>query len=143
MIKVEIVRIDKSLPLPKYETLGSAAFDIYSRVDVEIPSKSLRIAPSNLIIKVPKGHVLILSARSSLAKKKGLMLANGIGVIDQDYNGPNDEIGVSLYNFSDNSVKIDKGDRIAQGLIMPIEQADWREVDSIAESSRGGFGSTG
>jgi len=143
MMKVKIVRIDKSLPLPEYKTAGSAAFDIYSREELAINSHQVAVIPSNLIVQVPQGHVLILSARSSLARKKGLMLANGIGVVDQDYHGPDDEIGISVYNFSDQKVTIEKGERIAQGLIMPIEQASWEEVEKITDSSRGGFGSTG
>ena len=142
-MKIKITRVDKSLPLPKYETSGSVAFDLYSRVDEVIEPKSMKILPSNLIIEVPAGYALVLAARSSLAKKKNLVLRNGIGVIDEDYHGPQDEIGLLLYNISEDPVNIEKGERLAQGLILPIDRAEWEEVDSIAKSSRGGFGSTG
>ena len=142
-MKIKITRVDKTLPLPKYETSGSVAFDLYSRIDEVIEPQTMKILPSNLIIEVPAGYALVLAARSSLAKKKNLVLRNGIGVIDEDYHGPQDEIGLLLYNISEDPVKVEKGERLAQGLILPIDRAEWEEVDSITKSSRGGFGSTG
>ncbi len=142
-MKIRIVRIDKSLPLPEYQTEGAVAFDLYAREDVKIAPGELKLIPSNFIIEVPKGHALILAARSSLARKKGLALANGIGVVDQDYHGPKDEIGILVRNFTSAEVAVGKGERIAQGLIVPVERAEWEETDSIKEESRGGFGSTG
>ena len=142
-MKIKITRVDKTLPLPKYETSGSVAFDLYSRIDEVIEPQTMKILPSNLIIEVPAGYALVLAARSSLAKKKNLVLRNGIGVIDEDYHGPQDEIGLLLYNISEDPVSVAKGERLAQGLILPIDRAEWEEVDSITKSSRGGFGSTG
>jgi dUTP pyrophosphatase len=141
-MKVKIGRIDKSLPLPEYHTEGSVGFDMYSRVGTELNPKEVKLLPSNLIVEVPKGYVLLISARSS-SSKRGLRLSNGIGVIDQDYHGPDDEIGILAYNFTDKPVKVEKGERIAQGLILPVERADWEEVDEMGDASRGGFGSTG
>src|ERR1051325_9252913 len=99
MTNTKIIRIDKSLPLPEYHTQGSVAFDFYTRIDAIIPPHTLQLLPSNFIIEVPQGHVLLIASRSSLAKK-GLMLGNGIGIIDQDYHGPKDEIGILVYNFT-------------------------------------------
>lgn len=141
-MKVKIKRIDQSLPLPQYQTNGSVAFDVGSRVDAVLQPGEVKILPSNLIIEVPAGHVLILSARSSLANK-GLKLANGIGVIDQDFHGREDEIGILLHNFTASPVEVKKGERLAQGLIIPVERVEWDEVDEIKKTSRGGFGSTG
>lgn len=141
-MKLKIIRIDKTLPLPSYQTTGSVAFDMYSRIDAEIKPKELAILPSNLIIEVPQGYFLMVASRGSTSKR-GLFKANGIGVIDQDYHGPKDEIGILLYNFSDQSVEVKRGDRIAQGLVIPIEKAEWEEIDQISLTSRGGFGSTG
>lgn len=142
-MKIKIVRIDKSLPLPEYKTEGAVAFDFYSREDAIISPKESELLSANFIIEVPKGYALILAARSSLGKKKGLAIRNGIGILDQDYNGPDDEIHMLVYNFTDKPVEIKKGERIAQGLIIPILRAEWKEVDSIKKVSRGGFGSTG
>lgn len=140
---IKIKRIDKSLPLPEYKTPGSIAFDMYSREEVKIAPKSLSLLPSNFIIKTPESHGLILSARSSLAKKKGLMLANGVGTIDRDYCGDNDEILISVYNFTDSEVLVEKGERVAQGMFIRIDQGAWQEVEKMEETDRGGFGSTG
>ena len=142
-MKVKIVRVDPSLPLPEYKTEGAAAFDMYSREDAVIAPKELTLLPSNFIIQVPQGHALLLAARSSLGKKKGLALRNGVGVVDQDYHGPEDEIGILVYNFTESPVTVARGERIAQGIIAPIVRAEWEEVASIKDASRGGFGSTG
>jgi len=141
-MKLRITRIDKELPLPEYHTPGAVAFDLYSRMDVDIPPRERAVLPSNFIIEVPKGHYLMIAARSSTAKR-GLMLANGVGTIDQDYHGPKDEIGISVWNFTDEPVMVKRGDRVAQALIIPIMKAEFQEVEKIKEDSRGGFGSTG
>lgn len=141
-MKVQIKRIDTSLPLPEYQTGGSVAFDLYSRIDATISSHSTQILPSNLIIAVPKGYCLVIAARSS-SHKKGLLPANGIGIIDQDYSGEEDEIGILVYNFTDHAVEVKKGERIAQGLVLPVERVEWEEGEEMRGKSRGGFGSTG
>ena len=142
-MNVRIQRIDTSLPLPAYQTPGAAAFDMYSRVDVDFAPGEIKRLPSNHIIQVPKGYALILAARSSLGSRRGLQLANGIGVIDQDFCGPEDEIGIVVRNISNAIVHIERGERIAQGLIVPVEKIMWEEVDGQNAPTRGGFGSTG
>lgn len=142
-MKIKIVRIDKNLPLPEYKTEGSVAFDMYSREDTIVAPGELKMLPSNFIIQVPDGYVLIIAARSSLAKRKGLALRNGIGVVDRDYHGPEDEIKILVYNFTDTPIAVARGERLAQGLIMPVAKAAWEEVSAIKDESRGGFGTTG
>lgn len=141
-MKVNIKRIDKTLPLPKYETGGAVAFDILARITVEIRPKELALIPGNVIIETPKGYLWLVAARSSTAKKKGLMLANGIGIIDQDYCGEDDELMISVYNFTDNKVVVERGEKIAQSTFVRIDKAEWTEVDLMKKESRGGFGST-
>ena len=141
-MKVKIVRIEKDLPLPEYKTDGAVAFDVYSREDATIAPGAAVMLPSNLIIEIPKGYGLVIAARSSTFKK-GLRLSNGIGILDQDYHGPEDELKIAIYNFSPSPVAVYRGDRIAQGMIVPIERAEWEEAETIKDSSRGGFGSTG
>ena len=141
-MKIQITRIDKSLPLPEYQTKGAVAFDMYSREDATIAPRELKLLPSNLIIKVPEGYALLIKPRSSLAKKKGLVLQSS-QLIDQDYHGPEDEIGLMVYNFTDAPSEVKKGERIAQGFFVPIGIGEWEEVESIGAESRGGFGSTG
>ncbi len=143
-MKIKIKRVDKSLPLPEYKTEGSAAFDLYTRETITIPAQGWGLAPSNIIMEIPHGQGLIISARSSLAKHyPGLILANGIGLIDSDYRGPNDEIKISLYNFTNNEVVIKKGDRIAQAFLVRYERYFWEEIKEVENQDRGGFGSTG
>src|SRR3989338_5637190 len=142
-MEVQIKRIDPTLPLPEYHTVGAAGFDIYARVSTIIPVRGLIKIPSNLIVATPPGYMLLLSGRSSLAWKKGLILANGVGIIDSDYAGPNDEILISVYNFSEKEVLIERGERIVQGIFIKVEQAAWNEVEQMQEPDRGGFGSTG
>ncbi len=141
-MKVKICLLDKALPLPMYQTAGSVAFDIYSRIDEVIASREVKSVPSNLIVEIPIGYFLMLIARSSLSKK-GLMLPNGVGVIDRDFHGRNDEIRILLYNFSERPVQIKRGERLAQGLILGFQKVEWEEVEILESQSRGGFGTTG
>lgn len=140
---VKIKRLDKSLALPSYKTRESAGFDFFCREAVIIAPKEAKIIPANNIIEAPHGYFLAILPRSSTFLKKGLLLANSMGVIDRDFAGPTDEIGIIVFNPGENGVKIEKGDRIAQGIFIKIDQAEWEEVDEIRVDSRGGFGSTG
>ncbi len=142
-MKVKIKRIDKELPLPIYETDGSVGFDILAREEKIIKSKETAIIPANIIVEVPKSYMLIVASRSSTPLKKGLMPPHGFGIIDHDYCGPNDEIGVIVYNFKDEDMTVSRGEKIAQGVFVHIDKFEWEEVDEIKEESRGGFGSTG
>ena len=142
-MQVKIKRIDKSMPLPEYQTIGSAGFDLYARVDTTILPKEIKLIPGNFIVDTPDGYMLMIVNRSSTPKRKGLMLPNGFGVIDSDYCGPNDELGILMYNFRDEKVFIEKGERIAQAIFIKVEQANWEEIDEVKHKNRGGFGSTG
>ena len=142
-MKVKIKRIDKSLPLPVYETGGSVGFDFLARESVTINPKDIKLIPANVIVEVPKGYALILASRSSTPRKHGLTKPHGIGVLDQDYCGPEDEAMIQVYNFTDKPATIEKGTKIAQGLFVRVDQAEWEEVDEMTSKTRGGFGSTG
>lgn len=142
ILKVKIQRIDKELPLPVYETGGSVGFDLVAREDIEIKPGMIELVPSNCVVEVPAGYMLIVASRSSTPRKKGLTPPHGFGIIDHDYCGPEDEIKIQVYNFSPESVDVKKGEKIAQGVFVKIDKFEWEEVDNIKESSRGGFGST-
>ncbi|HYV33872.1 MAG TPA: dUTP diphosphatase [Candidatus Limnocylindria bacterium] len=142
-MKVKIKKLDASIELPQYHTSESAGFDIASSTDVIVPPGEVVKIPTGLVIASPKGHFLLISARSSLPSKKGLTMANGIGVVDPDYAGPNDEIHIIVHNFTKNPVKVKKGERLAQGIFLPVDQAEWQESDMMRETDRGGMGSTG
>lgn len=142
-MQIKIKRLDKSLPLPEYHTGGAAAFDFYARESAVIEPKAIKQMPTNLIIATPAGHMIIIASRSGLGIKKGLVLSNSIGILDSDYCGPNDEILLSLYNFTDKPVAVERGERLAQGIVVKIERAEWEEIEEIDATNRGGFGSTG
>jgi len=141
-MKIFIKRIDKSLPLPEYKTTGATAFDFSAREKITISPKSVGYISLNVVIKVPAGYVLQIFPRSS-THKKGLLMANSVGIIDQDFCGNNDEIKAAYYNFTDNEVSIERGDRIAQGIIKKIESVEWEEKEKMEFENRGGFGTTG
>jgi dUTP pyrophosphatase len=141
-MKVIIKRFDKTLPLPEYKTKGAAAFDLYSRVEVIIPAGEVKLVPLNIAIAMPEGFYAQVSARSSL-HKKGLLLANGVGIGDRDYCGNDDEYMAALYNFTKKDVKVSKGERVVQMIIMPLEKAELEEAEMLEGENRGGFGSTG
>ncbi len=140
--KAKIKRIDKSLPLPAYETGGSVGFDILAREKAEIPPKEIKLVPGNIIVEVPNGYMLMVASRSSTPKKKGLTQPHGLGIIDHDYCGNEDEIKIQVYNFTDKPVIVDRGEKIAQGVFIRIDKLEWEEVEKMTDKSRGGFGST-
>lgn len=142
-MNLQIKLIDTSLPLPQYHTPGSVAFDLYSRIKIIVKPFTPTIIPLNVVVKVPKSHFLLLAARSSLPLKKNLIVANGIGVIDQDYQGEEDEVGLQVLNFSNKAVTVEKGERIGQAILVKIEKAVIKPVKKAHKKSRGGFGSTG
>lgn len=142
-MKVQISRKNKDIPLPVYETGGSVGFDICAAENALIPAKEISMVGSGLIVKVPKGYMLVVASRSSTPLKKGLTPPHGFGIIDHDYCGPDDEIRILVYNFRDEPVKIEKGEKIAQGVFVRIDTFEWEEVDEISDQNRGGFGSTG
>lgn len=141
-MKVLIKRIDKTLPLPVYETQGAVGFDLLARTEAVIHPQAIELIPANVIVQVPKGYALILASRSSTPKKHGLTKPHGIGVIDQDYCGDQDELKIQVMNFTDKPVTIARGTKIAQGIFVKVEKPTFKEVDQIAKKSRGGFGST-
>lgn len=141
-MKVKIKRTDKSLPLPVYQTKGSVGFDISAREDTAVPPKSVALVPGNIIVETPPGYMLLIALRSSTPRKKGLHKPHGIGVIDNDYCGEEDEVKVQVFNSTDKEVVVEKGERIAQGIFVKIDKFEWDEVEKMGKS-RGGFGSTG
>ena len=141
-LQVTIKRIDTTLPLPTYATAGSVGFDLICREDIEVAPRKLARIPGNVIVQTPPGYMLLLTMRSSTPRRKGLLIPHGLGVIDQDYCGEGDELMVQVYNFRDEAVTVQRGERIAQGIFVPVTRVVWHEVGDVGEG-RGGFGSTG
>lgn len=141
-MKVKIKRLDKNLPLPQYATAGSVGFDLVCRESVAIEPRTLGLVPANVIVETPPGYMLMVTLRSSTPRKRGLIIPHGVGVIDQDYCGEDDEVMIQIYNFSDQTVTIQRGERIAQAIFVRADQVDWMEVSETHSKTRGGFGST-
>jgi dUTP pyrophosphatase len=128
--------------MPEYKTKGAAGMDMYVRETVIIPPHATATTTLNVAIKPPQGHFIMLAPRSSL-HKRGLMFANSIGIMDEDFCGDADEYKVILYNTTNEAVTVERGDRIAQIIILPYIKAAIEEVESLNSESRGGIGSTG
>jgi dUTP pyrophosphatase len=142
LLEVAIKRIDPDLPLPIYATAGSVGFDLLCRQETEVAPRTVELIPSNLIVRIPAGYMLLLTLRSSTPLRKGLLIPNGVGIIDQDYCGEGDELKVQVFNFREESVTVTRGERIAQGIFIPVMHVRWDEMDEMGRG-RGGFGSTG
>lgn len=140
---MRIKQIDSTLPLPQFETPGSVGFDILARIAMVIKPHTIGRIPGNIIVEVPRGYMLLIASRSSTPGRKGLLTPHGIGVIDQDYHGPDDEVLVQVYNFTDKEVNVARGEKIAQGIFIPIAKFQWNVIHThLKTTSRGGFGST-
>lgn len=142
-MRLRIRRLDPTIDLPAYGTRESTAFDLAAAGDLTVAPGQIALVPTGLVIEVPRGHVLAIVARSSTPLKRGLIVANGVGLIDPDYAGPTDEVRIQVLNVTDAPVAIRRRDRLAQGLVLPVPQVEWEEVEALRAESRGGFGSTG
>jgi dUTP pyrophosphatase len=140
---VRIHRLSASANLPRYESAQAAAFDLAASQDLAIHPGEVTLVPTGLVIEVPPGMFLGIFARSSTPLKRGLMVANGVGVVDPDYCGPSDEVKIAVLNFTPDVVQVRAGERIAQGILLPAARVEWAESESGTGASRGGFGSTG
>lgn len=145
MEKLSIKLINKSdNALPAYETPASAGVDLRAHLDEALTLKPMErtVVKTGLFIELPEGIEAQVRPRSGLAAKYGITVLNAPGTIDADYRG---EIGVILINLSQEAFTIQPGDRIAQMVLARHLQADFKEVEILAETQRGsgGFGSTG
>lgn len=139
---IKIKKLTESAVIPEYATKGAAGFDFRSIEDTSLAPYSFRKVSTGLAIQLPNGYELQIRPRSGLAFKNGITILNSPGTIDSDYTG---EIGVLLYNTTAKKVFIEKGDRIAQGIISKHETASFTLVEELETTERGegGFGSTG
>ena len=144
IIKIEVLPHGKGLTLPEYQTQGSAGFDFRAAVDDDyvLEPGSVAMIPTGLKMAVPSGFELQVRPRSGLAAKNGITVLNSPGTVDSDYRG---EIKVILINLGKEPFVINRGMRIAQGVVASVTQWGFETADSLDETERGegGFGSTG
>ena len=141
-MNIRIRKLDPEVRLPAYESAGAAGFDLAAAASVTVEPGTVRLVPTGLVIEVPQGFFLGIFARSSTPLKRGLMVANGVGVVDSDYCGPEDEVKIAVVNFTAAPVQIKTGDRIAQGIILAAPHVVWEEASELGRS-RGRIWRTG
>ncbi|MFA5007189.1 MAG: dUTP diphosphatase [Candidatus Izemoplasmatales bacterium] len=142
--KIVSAYAEKNVKLPERSTAGSAGYDIAAAEDTVIPPKGTAVVPTGIKAYMLPDEVLQVYARSSLSKKKGLMLANSVGIIDADYydNADNEgHIQLHVYNFSEAPVTLAKGERFCQGVFQKFLVVDAEAP--VTNVRRGGHGSTG
>lgn len=144
-MRLRISRLDPGVPLPVYASTGAAGFDLAAAEDLVVRPHQVALVRTGLVIEVPPDHFLGVFARSSTPLKRGLIVANGVGVVDPDYSGPADEVKIQVLNVTDGDVLVRRGDRLAQGIVLPAPRVTWNEVEAteLGTMSRGGFGATG
>lgn len=145
-LTVRVVRLPHAngLALPSYATAGAAGLDLVAAVatPISIPPGGRALVPTGLRIALPAGYEMQIRPRSGLALKHGILLPNSPGTIDEDYRG---ELGVIMLNAGQEPYVVERGARIAQAVIAPVEKISWEECTTLDETVRGegGFGSTG
>lgn len=143
MSKVRVIN-RSPFPLPKYQSDHAAGLDLQAVLEVPIILEPLQreLIKTGIFLALPEGTEAQVRPRSGLAYKKGLTVLNSPGTIDADYRG---EVGVILVNLSNEPVKIEPGERIAQLVLARYERIDWEAVEALDDTARGsgGFGSTG
>jgi dUTP diphosphatase len=142
-VELPFKRLDPAAELPAQAHEGDAGLDLCSTIDVEVLPGERAMVPTGLSVAIPEGHAGLVLPRSGLASRVGLTLANAPGLIDSGYRG---EVTCAVVNLDrDQAVKIRRGDRIAQLVVVALPQILPSWVDDLPPSSRGegGFGSTG
>lgn len=143
-VDIAVKRLDHAgdLPLPSYETSGSAGMDVRATEELTIAPGKRGLAGTGFAFAIPAGYEIQVRPRSGLALKKGVSIPNTPGTIDSDYRG---ELKVILINHGEDEFVIERGDRIAQIVVAPVQRGNLVEVDDLDDTGRGsgGFGSTG
>ena len=144
MVKVLIKKLDPSINLPEYKTIGASGMDLvaFLKKPINLKPKTSFLVPTGLSVAFPKDYEIQIRPRSGLAAKNNISVLNTPGTIDSDYRG---EIKVIIFNHGNNDFNINNGDRIAQMVLTPVVKMDLEEVQDLPKTIRGkdGFGSTG
>jgi dUTP pyrophosphatase len=142
-VNLPVRKLDPTVPTPAYARPGDAGLDLRANVDRLVGPGERALVPTGLAVAIPEGHAGLVLPRSGLASRHGLTMANSPGLIDSGYRG---ELICAVVNLDPaHAVKIARGDRIAQLVIVPVTTVEPVEVEALPETDRsgGGFGSTG
>lgn len=141
-IRIPLKRLDPDLPVPRHAHPGDGGVDLYAAEGTTLSPGAFSAVPTGIAVAVPDGYVGLIAPRSGLAARHGISIVNTPGILDSGYRG---EVKALLINHGPDSVTIERGDRIAQLVVVPVAQQDFVEVDELPDSPRGagGFGSTG
>ena len=143
IVSLPIKRIDPEVELPSYAYAGDAGLDLRASEDVTLAPRERRLVSTGRAVAIPEGYAGFVQPRSGLALREGLSMANTPGLVDSHYRG---ELKVCAVNLDpERSIRIKRGDRIAQLVIQRVPAVTLVEVDELDETDRGagGFGSSG
>ena len=136
-MEIQFKKIIETAQMPTYSSDGAACFDLYCTVGGSVPAGASAVFDTGIACAVPDGHVMMVYSRSGHGFKNGITLVNGTGVIDSDYRG---SIKVGLRNDSMTCYMVKDGERVAQGMIIPVQQVSFVEVYELSETIRGDGG---
>jgi dUTP pyrophosphatase len=144
-VKILNAKIGKDIPMPSYSTPGSAGMDLRACLEESIdlaPAETSLIPTGVAIFVANPGYAALILPRSGLGHKHGIVLGNLVGLIDSDYQG---ELMISAWNRGSSNFTIEPGDRIAQLIVVPVQQVEFSIVSEFLSTERGtgGFGSSG
>ena len=144
-VKILNSKIGDDIPLPAYSTPGSAGMDLRACLDESLnlaPAETSLIPTGIAIFVADPGYAALILPRSGLGHKHGIVLGNLVGLIDSDYQG---ELMISAWNRGTSNFTIEPGDRIAQLVVVPVQQVEFSVVSEFSTTDRGagGFGSSG
>lgn len=145
-MNIKIKKLSQNAITPTYGTEGAACFDLYSLEDGDVSVDSPKVFKTGVSFEVPENHVMLVFSRSGQGFKDDVRLSNCVGVVDSDYRG---EVKVKLAkDYSDpyeGAYYVSRGDRIAQAMIIPVNQVNFEVVGELSDTQRGvkGYGSTG
>jgi dUTP pyrophosphatase len=139
---IPLLKLDVDLPTPSHSHPGDGGTDLFSRIDTVLEPRERQMVPTGIAVAVPDGYAGLVVPRSGLAVSHGIGVVNAPGLLDAGYRG---EVNVILVNHGREPFTINRGDRIAQLVVVPVVVQEFVEVDELPASSRGdgGFGSTG
>lgn len=141
-LKILVQQLDPDIPLPRHARPGDAGVDLYARAGGVLAPGERTLVPTGIAVALPEGHVGLIAPRSGLAARHGISLVNSPGILDAGYRG---EIQAVLINEGTEPFEYERGERIAQLVVVPFATQDYEVVAELPGSDRGagGFGSTG